>query len=43
MGYPLYKRLGFKELDKMEIDLQEYGWDGREEDRVHIHGEFLRT
>lgn len=37
MGYPLYKKLGFKELDKIEIDLQEYGWDGREEGRVHVH------
>ncbi len=32
-GFPLYKTLGFEEVDKLEIPLQEYGGEG-----THVHG-----
>jgi ribosomal protein S18 acetylase RimI-like enzyme len=35
-GFPLYKTLGFKEVDKLEIPLEEYGGEG-----VHVHGNVL--
>jgi hypothetical protein len=40
MGLRLYKKLGFRELDGIEVDLSEYGWKGTE-GRMHIHGESL--
>jgi hypothetical protein len=41
MGYPIYKKMGFWELDRIELDLAEFGWGGEEEKRVHVHGEFI--
>lgn len=35
-GFPLYKILGFDEVDKLEIPLEEYGGEGE-----HIHGKVI--
>jgi len=37
MGVPVYKKLGFEEVGRIEIPLQEYGG---KEGEVHVHGEF---
>lgn len=41
MGLPLYLKLGFRELDRIEVDLAEFGWDGSEKERYHVHGKSL--
>ena len=35
-GFPLYKTLGFEEVDKLEIPLGEYGGEGS-----HVHGKIF--
>jgi hypothetical protein len=37
MGVPVYQKLGFQEVGRLEIPLKEYGG---KEDQVHVHGEF---
>ena len=34
MGVPLYRKLGFEEVGKLELNLEEFGGEGR-----HVHGE----
>lgn len=37
MGVPVYRKLGFEEVGRLEIPLGEFG--GREGE-VHVHGDF---
>lgn len=37
MGVPVYQKLGFEEVGRLEIPLQEFGG---KEGEVHVHGEF---
>lgn len=36
MGVPVYTKLGFEEVGRLQVDLKEYGGEGE-----HVHGEFL--
>ena len=36
MGVPVYKKLGFEEVGRLEMDLKEFGGHG-----THVHGEFV--
>lgn len=38
MGVPVYRKLGFEEVGRLEIPLGEFGG---EEGVVHVHGMFL--
>jgi hypothetical protein len=33
MGAPLYRKLGFEDVGRLEIELEEFGGEG-----VHVHG-----
>jgi predicted N-acetyltransferase YhbS len=35
MGVPVYRKLGFEEVGRLELDLSDFGGDGS-----HVHGEF---
>jgi hypothetical protein len=34
MGVPVYKKLGFEEVGRLEVDLTQFGGEG-----THVHGE----
>lgn len=36
MGAPVYKKLGFEEVGRLEIPLEEFGGEG-----THVHRKFL--
>jgi predicted N-acetyltransferase YhbS len=35
MGVPVYRKLGFEEVGRLELDLSDFGGEGS-----HVHGEF---
>lgn len=38
MGVPVYGKLGFEDVGRLELSLEEFGGEGS-----HVHGEFLQT
>jgi len=35
MGVPLYRKLGFEEVGRLELPLEDFGGEGK-----HVHGSF---
>ena len=42
MGVKLYEKCGFVEVGVLEVDLGEWGWEGAEQERGHVHEIMVR-